>query len=135
MATVLIVEDNLTFRHSLRDMLRERFGPMQFQEASDGLEARRFVKDGPPDLIFMDIRLSGDNGLEITREIKREHPLLPIIILADHDLAEYREAAYRYGADFFVAKGSSSWEEIIAFVESVLSSQAATAQRVENGDS
>lgn len=135
MATVLIVEDNLTFRHSLRDMLGERFGHMRFQEASGGSEARRFVKDGPPDLIFMDIRLSGYNGLEITREIKREHPLLPIIILADHDLAEYREAAYRYGADFFVAKGSSSWEEIIGFVESVLSNQAATAQRVEDVDS
>jgi DNA-binding NarL/FixJ family response regulator len=121
MFTALIVEDNLTFRHSLRDVLRERYPLMKFREASDGDEALQMIKDAPPDLIFMDIRLPGESGLEITRRIKQDHPQVPVIILTNHDLAEYREAAFRYGADFFVAKGSSTWEEITGFVESVLS--------------
>ena len=63
MFTALIVEDNLTFRHSLRDVLRERYPLMKFREASDGDEALQMIKDAPPDLIFMDIRLPGESGL------------------------------------------------------------------------
>jgi len=121
MFTALIVEDNRTFRHFLRDMLHERFPRMRLQEASDGESALKMVKKGLPDLIFMDIRLPGESGLEITRQIKRDYPGVPVIIITNHDLAEYREAAFRYGADFFIAKGSSSWEEITGFVESILS--------------
>jgi len=121
MFTALIVEDNRTFRHFLRDTLHERYPRIKIQEASDGESALEMVKKRLPDLIFMDIRLPGESGLEITKQIKRDYPEVPVIIITNHDLAEYREAAFRYGADFFVAKGSSTWEEITGFVESILS--------------
>jgi len=130
MFTTLIVEDNSTFRQSLKDMLLERYPIMKFGEASDGAEALEIIKTLLPDLIFMDIRLPGENGLEITRKIKRDYRQARVIILTNYDLAEYRDAAYRYGADFFLPKNSSTLEEITALVESIFSETGASAPGV-----
>ncbi len=121
MFAILIVEDNRTFRQSLKDILTARYPFMNIQEASNGLEALQIVKMATPDLIFMNIRLPGENGLQITKRLKRDHPQVPVAILTDYDLAEYRDAAHRYGANFFITKGSSTWEDITSLVESVMS--------------
>lgn len=120
MVTVLIVEDNLTFRQSLKEMLHTRYPDLKVEEATDGAEALEIINAAVPDFIVMDIRLPGENGLEITRRIKESNPQLPIIILTDYDFAEYREATYRCGADFFIPKGSSTWETFGTLVETIL---------------
>jgi len=117
MFTTLIVEDNPTFRKSLAEMLQDRFRGMRVLEAADGVEAAAVIAAALPDLILMDVRLPGEGGLDLTRRIKQEHPELTVIILTNYDLEEYRDAARRYGADFFMPKGSSTWEEIIRLVE------------------
>ena len=134
MFTTLIVEHNSTFRQSLKDMLSERYPIMKFGEASDGAEALQIIKTHLPDLIFMDIRLPGENGLEITRKIKRDYPQGRVIILTNYDLAEYRDTAYRYGADFFVPKNSSTWEEITALVQSIFSETCTSTPGVGTKD-
>jgi len=67
----------------------------------------------------MDIRLPGENGLEVTKKIKMRHPDVKVIILTGHDLPEYREASLRY-ADYFFSKDSSTTESILRIVRSVL---------------
>lgn len=94
---------------------------MVFEHASDGEEAFQKVDAFGPDLIFMDIQLLGENGLEITKKVKGKYPEVIIIILTNHDLPEYREAAYRYGANHFLPKSSSTPEEISGLVETILS--------------
>jgi len=121
MFTILIVEDHLFFRKSLEEMLHKRYPTLNVKEARDGPEALRMISAAVPDLMFMDIGLPGANGLEITRKIKRVSPRVPVIVLADYDFVEYRDAAYRHGADFFIPKSSSAWEEIAALVEAFLS--------------
>ncbi len=59
-----------------------------------------------PDLIFMDIRLSGESGLNLTKKIKAVFPDIMIFVLTSYDIPEYREAAFRCGADKFIVKGS-----------------------------
>lgn len=119
----LIVEDNATFRKSLSEMLTERFDDMRVSEASDSREAQEIIASNTPDLILMDVRLPGESGLELTRRIKRDHQEITVIMLTNYDLEEYREAARNYGADFFMPKGTSSWEEIIELVETVRSKE------------
>ena len=118
---MLIVDDNAPFRQSLREMLREQFSAMGVEEAEDGENALDKIKTLSPHLVFMDIKLPGQNGLEVTREIKARYPGIRVIILTSYDLPEYREAAENYGADYFLSKGSSSREEIIALVDSISS--------------
>jgi DNA-binding NarL/FixJ family response regulator len=81
------------------------------------------VETFTPDLIFVDIRLPGENGLELTRKIRGRDRSVPIIILTSYDLPEYREAAKEYQANHFLSKGSVNRENILTLVQSVFSGQ------------
>ena len=120
MHKILIVEDNDNFRLTLKSLLDARFPSMTFEEATEGSEALEKVSTFEPDLIFMDIKLPGENGLELTQRIRHANSKVKIIILTSYDLPEYREAAREGGASHFVSKGSSKAEEILALVETIL---------------
>jgi len=82
------------------------FPTIAIDEVADGGEALQKVEALLPDLIFMNIQLPGENGLELTKKIKATHPNIPILILTTYDIPEYREAASQYRADRFLAKTS-----------------------------
>jgi DNA-binding NarL/FixJ family response regulator len=119
MLRVLIVEDNLIFREAFKKSLFDYFPSMVIEEAAKGDEALEKIKGGPPHLIFMDIRLPGVNGLQLTQRIKKDFPDINIGILTDYDLPEYRQAAVQYGADRFYVKNSFKWDELEGFVQSI----------------
>jgi two-component system response regulator YesN len=121
MFKTLIVEDSHPFRQLLKENLHDRFRSMAIEEASNGIEAMQKMGSFCPDLIFMDIRLPGESGLDLTKRIKSQSPATKIIILTSYDLPEYRETAQKYGADHFITKGSSTWEEIATLVKSISS--------------
>jgi two-component system response regulator YesN len=116
----LLVEDNVSFRQTLFDILSAQFPFIEIAEAAEGKEALQKIGSSLPNLIFMDIKLPGENGLQLTQKIKAKHPEVVIIILTSYDLPEYREAAFQYGANYFVVKGLSTNEEILALVRSIL---------------
>ena len=117
----LVVEDNATFRKTFIEALRKNFPFMLVEEAVDGVEALRKVEAFMPELVFMDVRLPGETGLEVTKKIRALHPDMPIIILTDYDLPEYRQAALDNGANDFIVKGSLSPHMIETLVESISS--------------
>ncbi len=123
MFRTLIVEDNLFFRDLLKETLHSRFPSMVISEAGNAEEALEELDTLLPDLIFMDIRLPGESGLELTKKIKAQYPDIPIIILTSYDLPEYREAANKFQANYFLSKGSSTKESILTLVESILSNR------------
>lgn len=117
MCKTLIVEDSPTFRKAFREALNKRFPDMIIDEAKDGLLALKKIEAVKPDIVFMDIRLPGENGLALTGKIKSGHPGTKVIILTDYDLPEYRTAAYDNGADNFIAKGSLNLSEIAEIID------------------
>jgi DNA-binding NarL/FixJ family response regulator len=117
MLKTLIVDDSTTFRKTFRGALCERFPFMLIEEAKGATEALQKIKAFLPDLIFMDISLPGENGLELTRRIKASHPEITIIILTAYDLREYREAAYNGGANAFIPKNSLNLADISALIK------------------
>lgn len=125
----LIVEDNGSFRQALRSLLCSRYPSMSFKEARDGREALKEVSAFDPDLIFMDIKLPGENGLELTRKIRAFNSKAKIIILTSHDLPEYRDAARADGADHFLTKSSSKANDIFALVDHLFSKTSWTETR------
>jgi len=100
----------------MRDMLTLRFPALNIDEASDGEEALQKLENTNPDLIFMDIRLPGKNGLEVTKKIKEVNSDVEVVILTSYDIPEYRAAALRSGASHFFIKGNSGSDEIATFV-------------------
>jgi DNA-binding NarL/FixJ family response regulator len=118
---ILIVEDHQDFRESLKEVLAGRLPQAEVDEAKEGSEVLPKIQAHPPHLIFMDINIPGENGLELTRKIKQDFPKICVVILTSYDLPEYREAAYRYGANYFLAKGSTNGQKLVGLVESILS--------------
>jgi len=121
MFRTLIVEDSFIFRKLLKDTLQSQFPSMEIVEALDGNEALQKIETRAPDLIFIDIKLPGESGLELTKKIKALYPNINIIILTSYDLPEYRDAAYRNKANYFLSKGSSTKADILALVDSIMS--------------
>lgn len=120
MLNTLIVEDNAAYRQSLNQLLAGRFPSMQIAEAEDGEEALRHALSRRFDLIFIDIRLPRGNGLDLTKTIKSNFVDSVICVITSYDIIEYREAAFRNGADHFMVKGESTEAEIIGLIESFL---------------
>jgi len=119
MFKVLLVEDSLHFRLLLKENLKDRFPSMVVEEATEGIEAMQKIDSVCPDLVFMDIRLPGENGLSLTKRIKAQCPDIKVIILTSYDLPEYRQTASQLGASHFIAKGSTTMEEILDMVDSI----------------
>jgi len=120
MLNTLIVEDNANFRRVLKNNLETLFPSMVIHEAAEGNEALQKVDTFRPELIFMDIGLPGENGLQLTQRIKTSYPDTKVIILTSHDTLEYREAAIRCGANCFITKASLNWERLETLVKSLV---------------
>ena len=120
MFRTMLVEDNYGMRQLVKVTLQSQFPFMDVIEASDGIEAFQKIDFDPPHLIFMDIGLPGENGLELTRKIKINYPDIIIVILSSYDSSEYRETATRAKADFFLAKGSTTPDDVCRLVEAIL---------------
>jgi DNA-binding NarL/FixJ family response regulator len=127
---ILIVDDNVFFRKALMERLQMSFPAVAINEVADGGEVLREVDAFLPDLIFMDIKLSGENGLELTKKIKAAHPNISILIITSYDLFEYRDAASRYGANRFLDKASFNWRELEELVKSYQKVQESRSQSV-----
>jgi len=106
MKRILIVEDNAFFLQFLKETMQLRFSWIDILEAANGEEAIRKIEASSPEAIFMDLRLPGENGLELTKKIKAQYPNIIVVILTNYDLPEYRDAAYQSGADHFFSKDS-----------------------------
>ncbi len=115
---ILVVDDNDFFRKALMERLQTSFPGVAVNEVADGGEALQKIDAFLPDLIFMDIKLSGENGLELTKKIKAAHPNIIVFITTSYDLFEYRDAASQYGANRFLSKASFNWGELEELVKS-----------------
>ncbi len=118
---ILIVDDNDLFRQTLKATLKRPFPTITIEETTDGGKVLQKVDAFIPDLIFMDIQLPGENGLELTKKIKGDHPKIVILILTTFDIPEYRRAASQHGADRFLDKSSLNPVGLEELVRSYLS--------------
>ncbi len=130
MSSVLIVENNDFFRRSFKEILKMYIPSLSVYESVDGADAIAQIDQTSPDMVFMDIRLPGKNGLELTRDIKGHNPNVVISIFTSYDLPEYRKIAEEYGADHFVLKDAMTGAEIAAMVKAVISKKKMQAQGV-----
>ena len=114
---VLIVDDNSSYRQSLRDLLCQQFQDIEVTEAGSPEEAIEEVEKTVPDFLFIDIDLAGDSGLELTRQVRKELRSSYIAVITSHDLPEFRQAAEECGANYFFSKTHSDVEEILSWVQ------------------
>lgn len=104
---VLLVDDHPVVREGLRTMLMGEPGIEVVGEASSADEAVRKVGELDPDVVLMDIRMPGVNGIEATRSIKKAHPTTAVIMLTISDSEIYVVEAIRAGAAGYLTKDCS----------------------------
>jgi DNA-binding NarL/FixJ family response regulator len=125
---VLIADDQAISRQGLRMILESAPGIEVVGEAVDGLDAIEQARWREPDVVLMDIRMPGLDGLEATRRLRGvEH--LEVVIITTFDLDEYVIEALRNGAVGFLVKDAPP-ERIIEAVEAVARGDALLAPEV-----
>ena len=134
MFKILIVDPNDPFRQSLKKVLVNRFPSVDIQEAADGNEGLQKVEVFHPHLIFLEIHLPAETGLELAGRIKTDHPDIIIVILTSYDLPEYQTAAEQLGVEHMVPKDDWTGEDMIALVRSILSDLKLDEQGYKNPD-
>ena len=129
MFKTLIVEDSASFRQFLVAALSTRFPQIVIAEAADKAAAIKQIETSTPDLVFMDIKVPGSNGLELTKLIKQAHPEIWVIIVTNYVLPEYREAARDAGANCFLSKTATTVDKLVAIVEKSLAQKGIGSSR------
>ena len=103
---VLIADDRLSSRNGLKALLATQLEIAIVGEAADGQEAIELVEECRPDVVLMDVRMPGINGLEATRVIKDRWPEIKVIVLTMYQ--SHQAEALAAGADVFLVKGCAA---------------------------
>jgi DNA-binding NarL/FixJ family response regulator len=132
MFKILIVDPNDPFRRSLKQVLVGRFPFVDIRQASNGTHGLELVQSFSPDLIFLEIHLPSQSGLDLARQIKIDHPDIIIVILTSYDLPEYKAAAKESGVEHLIPKDAWTGEDMMALVQSILAGRDAGGQSLRN---
>ena len=100
---VVLADDQALVRAGFR-LILERAGIAVVGEAGDGAEAVEVTRATSPDLVLMDVRMPGLDGIEATRLVTASHLDVRVLVLTTFDLDEYVHAAVRAGASGFLLK-------------------------------
>ncbi len=104
--TVFIADDSAFIRERLPNMLAELTGVEVIGQAADGIEAVNSVRELKPDVVVLDIRMPGKNGMEVLSELKKFEPAPCVIILTNYPYPQYRKKCLDMGADYFLDKST-----------------------------
>ena len=110
----LIVEDHDAVRRALRERIQTSFARFQLREAGNVDEALKIVESERVDLVLMDFRLPGVDGVDGTRMVLERSPHTSVVMVSGYDDSSHRSAATKAGARAFVSKRAVSRELIPA---------------------
>src|SRR5690348_4804698 len=126
---VLLVDDQELLRVGFRMVLDAHDGIDVVGEAGDGADAVRMTAELSPDVIIMDVRMPGTDGIEATRTITADYPQSRVLILTTFDLDEYVFAGLKAGASGFLLKDVPP-ADLVGAIRSVATGDAVVAPRV-----
>jgi len=106
MKRILIVDDHEVLREGVKRIFDKQVGAITFGEASSGPEALRLVREKDWDIVVLDLSLTGQNGLEVLKELKQIRPRLPVLILSMHTEVQFARRAFKAGASGYITKDS-----------------------------
>mgnify|MGYP005828975301 CR=1 FL=1 len=123
MIKVMIADDQELIRESLGIVLGANPDMEVVGMAADGRQVLEMIPQEKPDVILMDIRMPGMDGVECTRQVKEKYPDIFVIVLTTFDDDEYVYGALKYGASGYLLKGISM-KELAEAIRTVISGRA-----------
>ncbi|MEU1785762.1 response regulator transcription factor [Streptomyces sparsogenes] len=126
---ILITDDEALLRMAFSTVLEAQPDMAPVGEAADGAQAIRLARELRPDVVLMDVRMPGTDGIEATRQIIRISPRSRVLILTTFDLDEYAFAGLNAGASGFLLKNTRP-EELLTAIRSVAAGDAVVSPRI-----
>jgi DNA-binding NarL/FixJ family response regulator len=100
-------------------------------EAQDAQTAIQAVATAKPDIMIVDISLTGPDGLDLLKDIRMRYPELPVLILSMHDEGIYAERALRAGAQGYIMKQEAT-EKVLVALRRILTREIYISERIAN---
>lgn len=118
MTRVIVVDDHPIVRRGLKETLAAERDITVVAEAARSEEVLGLLTAHPCDLVLLDLSLPGRGGLEVMKDLRREFPRVPVLIVSTHDESQYAVRALRGGAAGYLTK-SSAPEELVRAVRAI----------------
>lgn len=119
---ILICDDQAVVREGLELLLKLERDITVVATAGDGVEALELVALHQPDLVLMDLKMPGMNGIEATRQIRTRYPSVKVLVLTTYDDDEWLFDALRAGAHGYLLKDTRR-EDIVRAIRGTLAGQ------------
>jgi len=113
---LLIVDDSVVVREILKDSLSEVKGIEIAGEAANASEAIEMIRRLKPDVVVLDFKMPGGNGLSVLKEIRNEQLSPLVLMFTNYPHLQYREACLNAGAHYFFDK-SNDFDKVIELLE------------------
>lgn len=119
MVNILVVDDHPAIRRGIKEILAQEPDVGEWGEAQDCREAKVLLHAGEWHLLILDISLPDRNGLELLRDVRRECPDLPILVVSMYPAEQCAERALQAGANGYLSKESAP-RDLVTAVRTVL---------------
>jgi DNA-binding NarL/FixJ family response regulator len=119
MFKILIADDHAIVRQGLKQIVAEAPNLMVAGEAQTAQQVLDLVREQQWDVVILDISMPGRSGLEVLKQLRQEHPHLPVLVLSMHPEEQFAVRALKAGAAGYLTKESAP-EELIAAIKKVL---------------
>jgi DNA-binding NarL/FixJ family response regulator len=116
---ILLVDDHAVVRFGIAQLINHQTDLEVCAEEEDASHALSAIEKLKPDLVIADISLKDSSGLELMRNIKAQHPKLPVLVVSSHEETVYAEIAFRAGALGYLMK-EAALEKILPAIRRVL---------------
>jgi len=127
--TVFIVDDHPLLRKGLALLINREPDLAVCGEAEEAQRAMKAITASKPDIMIVDISLSGPDGLDLLKNIRTIHPDLPVLILSMHDESIYAERALRARANGYIMKQEAT-EKVLTAVRCILGGEIYLSERM-----
>lgn len=114
MYRILIADDHPLFRQGIKNIMTQQLGVVTVGEAGTAHDLLELTRAQQWDAVVMDISMPGRSGPEVLRELKREHPALPVLVLSMHPEDQYAIRMFKAGANGYLTKSASPTELVEA---------------------
>ena len=128
MINILIVDDHPIVRRGLREILKEE-QDFSVTESSNGREALDMIQANPCDLVVLDLELPGMNGLDVLKQIKRDHKQIQVLVLSVYPEDQFAVRVLKAGASGFLSKEAAPDQLVIA-IRKILAGRKHVSERV-----
>lgn len=119
MLKILLADDHAVVRQGVKQILAQAFSQATFGEAQNAHELLEVVNQARWDILVLDLNMPGGHGLEALKQIKHDHPQLPVLVLTMYPEDQYAVRTIRAGAAGYLNKESAP-EELVQAIRKVL---------------